>query len=385
MAMTQDINAVCARQLYKGNSIHCLQFLVGKSGHIFSSRKAISEITRYSRNDPQGPFEGEEEDPFIPLLQDLFPDERIDQEDFLMTCSHVHVAGYRKPFLDFVGPQALPSIRPKIAQIAEDVLDSIDGKNTISARSLAEMYTVAILTRLFLNHPGTLEDDERIGRAASFALEYQFLKKWGSPDSSQVRRYRDGLQTLRSALELSSGEFIDALNASGLSPIRMKGELLLLYTAGSETTSSSMQYILWRLGQDLDAQERIRDDPESNLDAFINECLKQYTPVTFLSRIARQDIVIQVQNRDGNTWQYPIAKGEALIAAPLLAGSSPFGGGVHSCPGQWLARVEIRSMVLALLKRYSIDSSPRKQQLSTKPGFGFLKLEPVELTLRKIH
>lgn len=384
MARNNDINEVFARQVYSGNSINCMQFLIGKSGHILSSPRAISAMTSYYRDDPQGPFEAEKEDPYIPLLKDLFPDESIDQEDFLLTCPHDHVASYRNPFLQYVGPKALPTLRPQITTVAEEVLESIKGENVISARILAETYTVAILARLFLNHPGTLADFQIIGRAASFILEYQFLKKWGTPNISQNRQYLEGLQTLRSAIEHSSGKFIKSLEASDLSPIRIKGELVLLYVAGSETTSSVMQYILWRLGQDLDLQDRIRKDPVSHLDTFINACLKQYTPVTAFTRFARQDIVIKVQNQEGKIWQYPIAKGEAIIAAPHLAESSTFGGGVHSCPGQWLARAEIRSMLVALLKRYSIDSSPRKKELSTKPGVGMLSVEPVELTLRKI-
>lgn len=89
--------------------------------------------------------------------------------------------------------------------------------------------------------------------------------------------------------------------------------------------------------------------------------------------------MISVEN-----WKYPIAKGEALIIAPQLTGNSVFGRGVHSCPGQWLARAELSSMVLTILSNYEINSFPRKKELSTVPGFGFVKVEPVNLTLSKL-
>lgn len=81
----------------------------------------------------------------------------------------------------------------------------------------------------------------------------------GEADTKQSEQYEQDLQTLRDAIKSSRGEFIDSLRESGLSPIQIKGELMIVYLAGSETTSSSMEYILWRLGQDLDLQNEIRE------------------------------------------------------------------------------------------------------------------------------
>lgn len=384
MAMYKDTNEVIARQIYSGNSINAIQF-IGKSGHILSSPKAISVLRPYFRDDPEGPFEVEKDEAFFSVLKDLYPNEIIKREDFLFTCSHANVENYRQPLLDYIGPQALPLLRPQINQTAQDTLDELENLEGISARNLAETYTVAIMARLFLNHPGTFRDFENIGKAASFVLDYQYNKKWGAQDANQVIIYENALQTLRSAIDQSNGEFIENLEDSGLSPIRIKGELLLIYVVGSETTSSSMEYVLWRLGQDADLQNEIRNNPALHLERFINECFKHYTSLPYFSRFASKDIVIKVQNRDGEIWEYPIAKGEALIAAPHLAGRFKFGIGEHSCPGQWLAKAELRSMILTLLKRFEVESFPIKNELSTKLGHSFLKLEPVTLNLRRRH
>jgi cytochrome P450 len=281
-----------------------------------------------------------------------------------------------------VGPKALPRLREQIDKVSEEVLHAIASRKIVTAKNLAETYTVAILARLFLNHPGTLKDFQAIGSAISRVTEYFFLKKWGKPSDVQCKQYAADLQTLRNAIAQSSGEFIDSLKKGGLSSVQIKGELLLVYVAGSETTASSLQYILWRLGQDHKLQEDMWNNPDAALK-FVEDCMLRYTPVTLFARFARKDLVISVQNKDGKIWKYPIAKGEGLIMAPHLSKYSIFGGGKHSCPGQWLARTEMVSLISTLIARYEITSSPKKKELATLPGLGFLKVEPVNLALRK--
>ncbi len=384
MLATNNINRVLSSQVYEGNSIHYFPSLIGKSGHVITSSRLIAVITPQYRDDDNGFFEVEKEDPFTPILQDLYPDEAVDQDDFLLTCSHGNVDAFRNPLLKYVGPKALPRLRPEIDQISREILDSVASNEPISARYLAETYTVAILARLFLNHPGSLKDFQAIGRAASRVVEYQFIKKWGSPNAKQSADYVQDLQTLRDAIDCSGGEFVESLRRSDLSAVQTKGELLLTYIAGSETTSSTLHYILWRLGQDSDLQEAIRNDP-GLVDPFINNCMREYTPIPFFSRWARQDLVLSVDNRDGSIWEYPIAKGEGLILAPNLAKSSLFGSNKyskHSCPGQWLALAEMRSMILQLVNRHDTLSFPNKKELSVLPGSGFPKVEPVDLLLQ---
>jgi cytochrome P450 len=382
MLATKDINKVVSAQIYKGNSINRLQFLGEKSGHIFTSPKAIASIATHYRHDVEGPFERDSEDHFTPILKALFPKEPVKTEDFLFTCSRSKVHAFRDPLFEYIGPKALPHLRSQIDEVSKEVVEWVADRNTISPKHLAETFSVAILARLFLNHPGTLDDFQKIGGAASRVTEYQILKKWGKTNEEQDLQQADDLQTLRDAVEHSSGQFVNSLRKSGLSPIQVKGELLLVYVAGSETTSSTLQYCLWRLGQDTMLQDTIQKKPETVVN-FIADSMLRYTPVTLFSRWARHDLVVSVQNRKGGSWKYPIAKGEGLIMAPGLAKGFVFGGGVHSCPGQWLARAEISSLISTLVNEYFMTSFPRKKELSTVPGFGFAKTEPAKLTLHK--
>ena len=119
-----------------------------------------------------------------------------------------------------------------------------------------------------------------------------------------------------------------------------------------------------------------------DVEEVLSTSLAEYTPASLISRFARIDLDIVVKNQDGTSWKYPIPKGDALVIPPLFTKRMTFGEGVHSCPGQWLARAEISTMVNALLSKFEVTSFPRKDVLSTVPGFGFVKLEPVELSLK---
>ncbi|MFA6915326.1 MAG: cytochrome P450 [Parachlamydiales bacterium] len=386
----RSINEVVTKQIYSGNSINALQFLFNKNGHILSSKWAISALSKHYRNDPSGYFETDEDNAFLHLLRDLCPGVAVDRNSFLLTCSKDHVRSYKRPLLDYIKESQIHQLRPKIDDVVTLVLDAYAEKGSFSAKRFAETYTVAVLARVFLSHPGTMDDFQQIGKGASFAASYQFIKKWGRPSEKHIQRYNSALDTLRSAISQSSGDFIVALEKKDFSKIQLAGMLMLIYLAGSETTSSALQYILWRLGQNPKLQEIIRKDNaslsserESKLNSFIADCFSNYTSVPFFSRTASKDIVFMVEH-DGTSWEYPISKGETIIAAPLLAGSSIFNENVHFCPGQWLAKAEISRMIGALLSRYEIESFPKKNELSTIPGHSFLRVEPVELTLKKI-
>lgn len=379
---SKDITSVALHQITEGNSIHYLPMLFGKSGHVITDHQIIAKIATQFRNDQLGLFEGEKEDPFIAALQELFPEESVSPEDFLLSCSRNHVDTYRNPLLHFIGPKSLPLVKPELEKIAKEVLETFTGSGLVSAKQLTEMYTVAVIARLFLHHPGSLNEYQKIATAFSTVMEYQFLRKWSPPSLIQSQEYGNNLEILRTAIAASGGEFIDSLQASGMSSLRIKGLLLLVYGAGSETTSSVLQYVLWYLGRHPEVQESILQKIDT-LENLIGSVLTQYSPVGLISRFARKDFTIKGTDDHGRSWKYLIPKGDGLIIPPVAVKKMVFGEGKHSCPGQWLARAEIISLVDNLLKNYKITSLPDRQELKKEPGYGFIKLEPVELFLQK--
>ncbi len=62
------------------------------------------EILRYSRNSAEGLFtDNENKYLFLPVLRDLYPQEVIAANDFLMTCASNHVHSYRQPISHLIG------------------------------------------------------------------------------------------------------------------------------------------------------------------------------------------------------------------------------------------------------------------------------------------
>ena len=173
--LNKDINKVVAHQISEGSGIHYMPFLMGKSGHIITSPSIIAAIASKYRHDTIGPFAREADDPLISIFRDLYPEVQLDEEDLLMSCSREHVKGYRTPLLEFVGPMALPSLRPQLRQVADEVIGSLPENSLVSAKALAETYTVAIFARLFFNLTGSMEDFQGIARAFSSITEFDFL------------------------------------------------------------------------------------------------------------------------------------------------------------------------------------------------------------------
>lgn len=137
--------------------------------------------------------------------------------------------------------------------------------------------------------------------------------------------------------------------------------LRLLLPAGLETTyrsSSTLLYLLLTHPEQLEAVQHDR----SLIMAAIEEALRFETPLVFVPRMAMKDVEMhgatipqgaQVNlclgsaNRDESRWTDAASFD---IHRPRKAHIS-FAGGIHSCLGMHLARVETRAMLNSLLDR----------------------------------
>jgi cytochrome P450 len=397
---SQDF-AEIADQTYRGNAITPMPISF-ESIHIVSSPKLIHEVAfRHFRSDPSGLFEMPEKSSFLNLLRDLFPEYKneISNEDFLFTCSRENTKDLRSPFMEFfLKSNARERMQPVLREVTKEILDSIEEKDgsEISAGELTETLTVAVLSRLCLDPTLSLKECQEIGRAASIAINYWLMF---SSSGAQREEYKWAKDKLSQVIQSTNGEFVQSLHDAGMSKIRIYGTLMLVYIAGSETTSTALHSILWRLGQRTNLQDEIVEDTRA-LDPFIKECLRILPPVYFFGRVAREDLVITVKNKGTIEWEYPISKGERLMCSPYLAGKEEhqisssstsyanqyptmvFSVGHHACPGRPLAENEISTFINAALEKYIIISTPNKQNLSAK---GMLTLKPEEVGLKFIR
>ncbi|MGZ4676638.1 MAG: cytochrome P450 [Acidimicrobiia bacterium] len=141
-------------------------------------------------------------------------------------------------------------------------------------------------------------------------------------------------------------------------------QVVLLYVAGHETTVNLIANGTLALLRNPDQADRLRVDPTLDQNA-IEELLRYDPPVQFSGRVTMQDVDLEdavvpahtfvftclaAANRDPAKWG-PTAD-ELDLGRPGAGAHVSFGGGIHHCLGAALARLEARSAVPALFRRF---------------------------------
>lgn len=125
------------------------------------------------------------------------------------------------------------------------------------------------------------------------------------------------------------------------------------FVGGSETTTSALASGIKLMCEDRAIYERLRNNPEGELRAFVEEVLRLESPVQGLYRVATEDLeivgvsvpkgaVINIRyaaaNRDPSHFEQP----DCLSLDRRNSGSHlAFGSGIHHCVGATLARREL--------------------------------------------
>ena len=141
-------------------------------------------------------------------------------------------------------------------------------------------------------------------------------------------------------------------------------QVILLYVAGHETTVNLIGNGTLALLRNPDQAARLRTDHSLDQNA-IEELLRYDPPVQFSGRVTTREITIDdvvipngaftltglaAANRDPGKWG-PTADDLDLGRVGAAAHVS-FGSGVHHCLGAALARLEGRSAIPALFRRF---------------------------------
>ncbi len=135
----------------------------------------------------------------------------------------------------------------------------------------------------------------------------------------------------------------------------------LLMTGGSETTRNAIAYGYYMLLTHPEQYRVLESDPEKYIDDAIEEILRWTTPVHFNRRTAGQDFEFQGRlirrgekvvpwytsaNRDETVFENAYEFNIFRQKNPHIA----FGHGIHHCLGAALARMELRTIFLALVE-----------------------------------
>jgi len=153
------------------------------------------------------------------------------------------------------------------------------------------------------------------------------------------------------------------VDGEALEDVRYALYMLLLATAGNETTRNAMSHGIWAFAQFPEEWDRLRAD-RSLLPSAVDEVLRWSSPLLYFRRNAVAPMSIggaEIEVGDVVSLWYSSANfDEAVFDDPQRfdVGRSPNphvtfgGGGAHYCLGASLARLEIRVLLEEMLDRY---------------------------------
>jgi cytochrome P450 len=158
-----------------------------------------------------------------------------------------------------------------------------------------------------------------------------------------------------------AARIFNAAKAGQIEPEQCPAMVLDYINPSLDTTIAGMATLLYVFGRHPDQWEILRANP-SLIPNAINEAVRWMSPLRFFARIVREETRIEgvtlpkgarvlmmyaSANRDERFWEAP----ERFDITRSAAGHLGFGAGVHACMGQNLARLEIRSVLEAMVPR----------------------------------
>lgn len=283
-------------------------------------------------------------------------------------------------------PAGLAAFRPAMRLSAAELVASWEGAAEREVTAPLAEATTRIMLRAVLGEAAP------VGHAAAIAqglARYQDGVRlvdpaWllALPDAwvgRQGARARAGAARLRGLIaaalaEAGEGGMVPGLRALLPEPAALLDEVAMFLLAGSETAAATLGWALYLLARAPEWQARLREEAAEDgpaLRAVLNETLRLYPPVPFLTRradaparirrwaIRRGDLVLAspwLLHRNPAHWPEP----HAFRPERWLAGEAaprafiPFGLGPRACAGAAFGMAEMAVLLVAVLARFRV-------------------------------
>jgi len=192
------------------------------------------------------------------------------------------------------------------------------------------------------------------------------LLPFNSPAAHGLREYARRLGAIRRADprdDLVSKLVTLEVDGERLTDEEYTNFFRLLIFAGNETTRTAMSHLALLMAQHPDQFERVRKD-RSLLTTAVEEIVRYSTPILYFRRTATRDVDLSgtmVRRGDrvvmwyasGNFDETRFDNAQSFdVARPALPFHAGFGGGgVHTCLGAGLARLELAVLLEEILDR----------------------------------
>jgi cytochrome P450 len=299
---------------------------------------------------------------------------------------------YRRLLNPFFSRDRMADLEPDVRRYAIEMLDPLVGRTADFARELALPFPTRVLCRLLaapdedwhvINDWGNRVDAIG-GQSAPGSQERFEVGKEIHPymlDLIRARRADPGD-------DIVSGLIHGDPDLPALDDDALLGIVMMLLSAGHNTTASAIGNLVLRLARDPELQRRLREDP-SLIPAAVEESVRLDAPQQAMRRVATRDTEL-----DG----CPIAEGDWVWLVFGAADVDPaafdrptefdldrtpnrhvgFGRGIHLCVGAPLARLQVRVVIEELLARTSSVSVAGPIRRAAWPRLGLVSL-PLDL------
>jgi cholest-4-en-3-one 26-monooxygenase len=308
--------------------------------------------------------------PSSPEMEQLTPEMLGSGEMMLMTDPPLHGA-MRRAFNRLMLPRAIGRFEIPGPELVREILDEALARGECDfvldvAARLPMAFICEIMGIPRIDWPDMFKWGNMI--AGNEDPEYQ-VESGSALETRQQASLNIGNYCIKAALERRGGDGEDLLSVLGNA--RINGRLLterelahngLLYVgAGLETTRNAISAGLLTLLEHPDQLELLIQD-ETLMPTAVEEILRWSSPVTHFARVAMKEIELggkQIHQGDRLALWFPSGnRDEEVFADPYTFDIQrkpnehiAFSKGEHFCGGAHLARLELRLMLQALLKR----------------------------------
>jgi hypothetical protein len=282
---------------------------------------------------------------------------------FLRLDRPVHTE-HRRMWAPYFSPSRMESLRPGVQRIVDQTLDAM----------LAKPAPLDFIANFALPVPSSVigelldvpeGDHEFFQEHANIRISSNSTPEQSRNSTEALHDYWTKLVNERAkdpGVDVVSKLYVSEVLSGNITKDELIGMARLMLTAGHETTGNMIGLGTVLLLQNPDYLARIKDDPSLTLGA-VDDMLRYLTIAHLgLGRVAMEDVTVGDQvikqgdgvillvaaaNRDPSQFDNP----EVFGAQPGSRKHLAFGGGIHHCLGNPLARLELQIAFDTLFRR----------------------------------
>jgi cytochrome P450 len=271
-----------------------------------------------------------------------------------------HHRKYRALVDPLVSPKAVLELERSIRTLANELIDSfIDKGECEFAKDFGRPLPVGVFLDLMGLPRSDMDEFVRWAMGLLHAQDRQLAQRV----MGELTQYLGAV--IREKAAKPDGGAVSAIvngkpGGEPMSGREIFGFVFFLFIAGLDTVFATLNNIFVWLAENPDRRQEIIDAPD-NISSVVEELLRVFT-VTFSGRVLKQDYelrgvkmkkgdrvtsVLPSCNYDPEIFPNPTEVNFHRPRKPILA----FAGGVHSCMGAHLARLEIKVCLEEFLRR----------------------------------